>query len=534
MEGRTDARLDASRLESLLESAKLLSASLELDELLKHLLRTVMGRLLCLRGAVAIQEEGGLLRVAQSRGVTALGAGQPFSAAAAADAGLTMVFAIGDASAPVGMLALSPSRRGALDEGENEFLEALLGLAASSIENARAHQQVVLTNRALDQKVQELRTLLDLGRGLASTIDVDELTRILMLTLSGRFAVRRHALFTWKAGQPPIQRVKGLEDLDLASLRQEAQALEGATLRDDGMMLLPIRASAETQGIVVLGPRALNLSYSEADLDFAQGLMAQAAVAFENAWHFRDSLYRQQIEQELTLAASIQKDLFPKRLPDLASTFMAARNRQARQVGGDYYDVLCAGTDVSLLCVADISGKGVAASLLMANLQATLRALLSAGPPITELAGKTSDLLYASTPASKYATAFFMKYRPQTGACEYVNCGHNEGIVLRASGEVELLNATGMPVGLLPARKYESGALQLDKGDLLLLYTDGVTEADNLQEEEFEIERTIECLRAHREEEPETILDRLFEAIDGFAGGAPQHDDITALVLKRT
>jgi sigma-B regulation protein RsbU (phosphoserine phosphatase) len=126
-----------------------------------------------------------------------------------------------------------------------------------------------------------------------------------------------------------------------------------------------------------------------------------------------------------------------------------------------------------------------------------------------------------------------MKYRPRTGACEYVNCGHNEGIVLRASGEVELLQATGMPVGLLPGRKYEAGSLQLAPGDLLCLYTDGVTEADNLEQEEFEIERTIECLKAHREEEPEIILDRLFEAIDSFAGGAPQHDDITALVLKR-
>ncbi|MDR3718671.1 MAG: SpoIIE family protein phosphatase [Bryobacteraceae bacterium] len=532
MDGRTDARLDASRLESLLESAKLLSASLELDELLKHLLRTVMGRLLCLRGAVAIHEEDGL-RVAQSRGVTALKTGQPFSSAIAAEAGLSMVFPIGDASAPAGLLALSPSKRGPLDESENEFLEALLGLAASSIENAKAHRQVVLANRSLDQKVQELRTLLDLGRGLASTIDVDELARMLLLTLSGRFAVRRHALFTWKAGQPPIQRVKGLEELDAAALQREASALEGPTLRD-GRLLLPIRASAETQGIVVLGPRALNLPYGESDLDFAQGLMAQAAVAFENAWHFRDTLYRQQIEQELTLAATIQKDLFPKRLPDLASTFMAARNRQARQVGGDYFDVLYAGPEVSLLCVADISGKGIAASLLMANLQATLRALLSAGPPIIELAGKTSDLLYASTPAAKYATAFFMKYRPESGACEYVNGGHNEGIVLRASGEVELLNATGMPVGLLPNRTYESGALQLDPGDLLALYTDGVTEADNLEEEEFGLDRTIECLKAHRDEEPERILDHLFEAIDGFAGGAPQHDDITALVLKRT
>ena len=126
MEARTDARLDASRLESLLESAKLLGSSLELDELLKHLLRTVMGRLLCLRGAVAIQEEDGL-RVAQSRGVTALSPGQPFSQTAAADAGLTKIFPIGDAGTPAGMLALSPSKRGALDESENDFLEPCWG-----------------------------------------------------------------------------------------------------------------------------------------------------------------------------------------------------------------------------------------------------------------------------------------------------------------------------------------------------------------------------------------------------------------------
>lgn len=532
MERRLDSSLDASRLESLLESAKLLSSSLELDELLKHLLRTVMGRLLCTRGAVAIREPDGL-RVAQSRGVRGLDAAAPFSPELAAEAGLTLVLPIGDQGKPMGLLALAPPRRGALDENETEFLQALLGLAASSIENALSHRQVVETNRALDQKIQEMRTMFDLGRGLASTIDIDELTRILLLTLSGRYAVRKHALFTWKPGQPPIRRIKGFEDLDAAALEADARQMESAKVRD-GLMLIPIRAAAETHGLVVLGPRALGRPYTEADLDFAQGLMAYAAIAFENAWHFRDTLYRQQIEQELALAASIQQDLFPKRLPEMAATAMAARNRQAREVGGDYYDVLHAGGESKLLCVADVSGKGIAASLLMANLQATLRALLSAGPPLMELAARTSDLLYASTPSNKYATAFFLLYRPQGGECEYVNGGHNEGIVLRASGEVELLRATGMPVGLLPRRTYERGAFRLHVGDLLLLYTDGVTEADNPGAEEFGIERTIQCLHRHRGEEPEAILDRLFEDIDGFAASAPQHDDITALVLKRT
>jgi sigma-B regulation protein RsbU (phosphoserine phosphatase) len=353
-----------------------------------------------------------------------------------------------------------------------------------------------------------------------------------MLTLAGRFGVRRHALYTWKPGQPPIQRVKGLDELDPAQVEARARPLGSAALID-GLLYLPLRAAEETQGVAVLGPRALQLAYAPADLDFAQGLMAQAAVAFENAWHFRDTLYRQQIEQELALAASIQQDLFPKRLPELAATRLAARNRQARQVGGDYYDVLEAGAGAHLLCVADISGKGVAASLLMANLQATLRALLSANPALTELAARTSDLLYASTPASKYATAFFLLYDAAPGTAEFVNGGHNEGLVLRASGEVELLRATGMPVGLLPCRAYEAGAFVLGAGDLLLLYTDGVTEADNPAGEEFGLDRTIECVKRHRTAAPEELLDHLFASIDAFVAGAQQHDDITALVLQR-
>jgi phosphoserine phosphatase RsbU/P len=327
---------------------------------------------------------------------------------------------------------------GDLSGSEREFLEALLNLAATSIANARAHQEVLARN-------QELRALLDLSRGIAAAIEPEEVAHLLMLTLAGRYALRAHGLLTWSEGHENVRRVRGLADLDAAELR-EALGERGEPLVRDGLTLFPIRTGETTSGVVVVGSRATGVAYTDGDLEFITSLVAQAAVALDNAWRFQDTLYRQHLEEELTLAASIQKDLFPARLPALVHTAAAARNRQAREVGGDYYDALPvtrAGPEEShLFTVADISGKGVGASLLMANIQATLRAVLAGETCLRTVASRTSDLLHASTPGSKYATAIFVQYDPLTGACEYVNGGHNDGVVLRAEGVVELLKAT--------------------------------------------------------------------------------------------
>lgn len=532
-ESAQEIRLDASRLESLLESARLLGSSLELEEQLRHLMRTVMGRLLATRGLIALEEPEGP-RIAIVRGITGLQPGDAFDPDQAEVLQLAIVRRIGEDGVPLGYLAVGRPMRPdwETDPGERDFLAALLSLAATSINNARAHGEVVRANRALDQKIQELRALIDLVRGVSATIEPEEIAQLLMLTVSGRWAVRRHALFTWKEGQPPIERCKGV---DRAGLETWKSTLDDSAspVRCGDFVLFPIRSGETTSGLVALGERATKLPYTEADLEFCSGLVAQASVALDNAWHFRDTLYRQQLEKELTLAAAIQQDLFPKCLPQLESTDIAARNRQARQVGGDYYDVLPADGQ-QLLCVADIAGKGIYASLLMANIQATLRALLLSIRTLPELAARTNDLLWASTPGNKYATAIFVRYDPSNGACEYVNGGHSDGILLRASGQVEMLTTTGMPLGLFPQRVYESKIFTLEPGDLLLLYSDGVTDAITHDESDFGVERTVEVLRAHRHLPAAEIEDRLFEAIDEFAAGAPQFDDITAMVIKRT
>jgi sigma-B regulation protein RsbU (phosphoserine phosphatase) len=538
------ARLGESRLEALLESAELLHASLRAEDLLRHLMRTVMGRLLVGRAVIAIRKNGEM-RVALARGFPALPADSTFVEAAAREAGVERLFPIGDAALPIGLLGIGKAMRGDLDEEEHTFLHALLGLAASGIQNAQSHSEAVRLNQSLDQKIQELRALLEMVRGLAANLEPEGIARLLTLTVAGRWALRKYGLAAWRTGHPETLRVRGLDLAPLLANREQLAALPDAHLLTEdlhglpaGSIVFPMRSGDAVTGLMVCGPRGGDTAYSESDLEFGAGLVAQAAVAFENAWYFRETLVKQQMEKELAMAAAIQQMLFPASLPELQHTAVAARNRQAKQVGGDYYDVIPLDRrgpgEPHLLCVADISGKGMFASILMGNIQATLRALLQGDSHVGPLAGRTNDLLWATTPSNRYATAFLAFYDPASGLCRWVNCGHCDGLILRANGEVSHLPCTGLALGQFPRQTYEEEVCTLEAGDILAIYSDGVSEANNLAEEEFGTDRLIDVMRRNSAAPPEAIVDEVFRELDEFAGEAPQFDDITIMIVKRT
>jgi sigma-B regulation protein RsbU (phosphoserine phosphatase) len=553
--------LAPSSLETLLESAQLLHSSLNLEDLLRHLLRSVMGRLLVTKAFIAVENDDGM-RLELVRGLSQLKVGNQYHVELAREAGINLILPIGDATAPTGLLGIVKPTHKQLDDEDIAFIQALLGLAASGIANARAHQQTNRVNQALDQKVQDMQALIDLGRGLTSTFEPEEVARLLVLTLAGRWMVRKYALAAWKKGQPPVLRQKGmslekLTDYGVYGYDPEklADCVRAADLPDglikdlivseQGEIAFPIKAGDETTGgLVVLGPRPGNLPYSESDLEFGAGLVAQAAVAFENAWFLREVVERKKVEQELALAATIQQNLFPAKLPALANYDLAAWNRPARQCGGDYYDMLQLkqpdGTNKYLICVADVSGKGLPASLLMSNMQATLRALLGRIPSLTDLATHTNELLYATTPSNKYVTAILVELDENSGECRYVNAGHTDCLLMRANGEAEWLQSTGTPFGLMGPdivellQPYQECSFTMHPGDILALFSDGVTEAQDVEENEFGETRTADFVRPIATEPAATIVEKVFQELDRYAGAAPQYDDITLLVIKKT
>ncbi len=550
---------DATRLESLLESAQLLNSSLDLDSLLKHLLRTVMGRTIVGRGFIAVSENG-KMKIAQLRGLKSVKKGDDFDEEKLRVAGVYSFYPIGDAENPVGVLGIGKPPIGEIAPEENEFLDALLGIAASSITNAQAHDETQKFNFQLNEKVQELRALLDLVRGLTSTLEPEAVAQLLILTLTGRWAIGKYALAVQKENHFPVLRNKGiilppLEDLSeiLPVLPEAARVVDlpesefkTSLEKQKAQLVFPINSSASTKGILTLGGRFGKVPFSNSDLEFGAGLVAQAGVALENSWYVLETIERKKMEQELELAASIQQGLFPEFLPKINGYDIAAKNRPALQCGGDYYDVLPieriseTGEKSYLLCVADVSGKGLAASLLMSNMQATMRALLGKVPTLVELASLTNKLLYATTPSNKFVTAILFEVFPDSNKAVYVSAGHGDCVLLRENGDVEKFDSTGLPLGMMDSdmlemlgKGYEEMHIELNSGDLLALYSDGVTEAYDIEENEWGDENLLDCLRPILETSSENIVSDVFVAIDDFAQTAPQHDDITLMIIKR-
>jgi sigma-B regulation protein RsbU (phosphoserine phosphatase) len=321
------------------------------------------------------------------------------------------------------------------------------------------------------------------------------------------------------------------------------------------LLCAPLNVGERVIGIIVLGS-TIPKSYTAAELKLLTTLALQTATAIENArlfertiqaarererllaLHEKAEVARAKLESELNLAARIQADLFPSQLPATVGYELAAHNRPARQCGGDYYDALCltaeTGATELLLCVADVSGKGLPAALVMSNMQATLRALLGRTPSLRRLASHASDLLFASTAPEKYVTAAFVQLAPVTGAITFVGAGHLDNVILRASGEIVPLTSTGAPLGLLgTGLPYDDTTHALECGDYLVLFSDGVTDATDEADEEFGEQRLFTILRESVGAPAKTLIDRVFTAIDAFAGGAPQFDDITLLVVRR-
>jgi serine phosphatase RsbU (regulator of sigma subunit)/uncharacterized glyoxalase superfamily protein PhnB len=241
----------------------------------------------------------------------------------------------------------------------------------------------------------------------------------------------------------------------------------------------------------------------------------------------------QRAAQELEIAMQVQVRLFPQRLPAISTLDYAGVCVQARSVGGDYYDFLDLGPDRIALVIGDIAGKGMAAALLMANLQANLRSqCVSAMDHLEEFLGSVNRLLFQNTATSSYATLFFVEYDQHLERVRYANCGHLSALILRRDGTLERLEPTCTVVGLFEDWKCCVSESRLDEGDLLALYTDGVTESSDSSDEEFGEARLIEELRSNRRLPSAELANTIVQKVLHFS--APeQFDDITLIIAKR-
>src|ERR1700722_12868986 len=222
---------------------------------------------------------------------------------------------------------------------------------------------------------------------------------------------------------------------------------------------------------------------------------------------------KERLQSELEIASEVQNQLFPRTAPVMQTMELAGSCQPARMVSGDYYDYLRLPDGNLALAIGDVAGKGISAALLMASIQSIVRTQLAAGMPSTSsLVAQLNRQLYASTAPEKYATFFFGAYDERSRILTYTNAGHLPPLLLRG-GESQLLEVTGTVVGAFPVIHYEEQTVEIRPGDLLIAYTDGITEPENAYGEEFGVERLTETVLRYQNTEPKEIVARIMEAV---------------------
>ena len=303
--------------------------------------------------------------------------------------------------------------------------------------------------------------------------------------------------------------------------------------RVHAMMVVPLQTKDQIIGLIYVDSPFVLRVFTEEDLSLLTVMANIAAVRLENARLAEIEQAERIMKRDLAQAAEIQRGILPETAPEVPGLDLAGFNAPCRTVGGDYYGFVTYPGGRVGLALGDVSGKGMPAALMVMAFEARLRVLAEDEDSAASVVSRLNKITCENCPSNRFITFFFGILDAARGQLAYANAGHNPPLVVRASGEVEMLQGGGPVLGILPTASYTQDKARLAAGDLLVIYSDGVTEATNTAEEEYGEGRLAEVLRSRRGEAAAAIVDAVTESLHQFTSGAPQADDITLVVAKR-
>jgi serine phosphatase RsbU (regulator of sigma subunit)/pSer/pThr/pTyr-binding forkhead associated (FHA) protein len=299
------------------------------------------------------------------------------------------------------------------------------------------------------------------------------------------------------------------------------------------IMAVPLMIEERVLGMIYVDSPVHTNRFTKRDLELLTLIAGVAAIRIENVRLLDVQQEQKRLANELAVASEIQLRLHPSAPPCIESYDLMGVSFPCYEVGGDYFDFIEKRDGRYVIALGDVSGKGTGAALLMSSIHAAVRAQATTRLLPSEIVGEINQYIYDNTPANRYVTLFYSELDPRTHQLTYVNCGHNSPLLVRASGEVTGLDVGGFPVGITPFGDYHEGLVQLEPGDVLVIYSDGVTESLNEQGEEFGEARLIEIVQRNRGRTAAGLRDRIDDALQRFVGKAKSVDDLTMVILKR-
>lgn len=289
----------------------------------------------------------------------------------------------------------------------------------------------------------------------------------------------------------------------------------------------------EVFGIIYADSPTYEATFTEEHLNILTTLASVASIRVENARLLEERFERERMERELELATEIQQRFQPSAPPTIPGYEFQGISFSCYEIGGDYYDFIALHNDKMLIALGDVSGKGTAAALLMSSLHAAIHGQVAAKTSLPEMIKAVNQYLADNTPENRFVTLFSAELDPAKGKIQFINAGHNPPLIAHANGNVEQLASGGFPLGILPMADYDVGETELKSGEALIIYSDGVSEAANLQGEEFGIERLTEVVKQNLQRSASGIRDKIESAVSSFTQSAPAGDDITLVIVKR-
>jgi serine phosphatase RsbU (regulator of sigma subunit) len=409
----------------------------------------------------------------------------------------------------------------------------------------------------LDEELERLRALVQAAQLVHSSLDLDELLDNILSAATSHVGATRGTVYVCDEDRRELwSRVTaGGERLEIrlpygqglaGSVAETGKSLRVDDVRrhplfdpavdrrtgftTENALCVPIR-DRDGRSVAVLQLLNKPSGFDDADAEFLERMGTHVAQALANAQAQQLLRERERLLKELELAKQIQELLLPSQLPSLPGIGLAARMVSSRQVGGDYYDVVPLRDGRKLLVLADVSGKGVAAALVMSNLQAALWAVADLGMDLARLAAHLNDILFNRLEGNRYVTAVLVQLAANGRSGSYVNAGHPPAL-LQGQDRIERLESTGPPLGMLPERSYEVGELKLEVGSTLLLYSDGLSEAADAAGEELGVGGLERLLRRVSGQSVEEAAGSLLDAVEEHGQDGSDRDDRTLILLR--
>ncbi|MEX2600870.1 MAG: SpoIIE family protein phosphatase [Balneolaceae bacterium] len=559
------------KLKTLLETSRLLIESRETDFVLNNLLLITMGKLLVTRAAILIHEpESGTYRVSRIKGKGLVSEGEqiqlswesqsipknvidpnleplsPPSLFKKQESGL--FFNLRTSNHHLGYLYLGNKANGSpLNKHEIEFVESLTIISSVAIANSRMFSEMRNINRTLDRRVYELNTLFDLSKDFSAMVDREKIANTFKFALLGQLLIRNFFLIYKVNDKLELLGSNGLQRNPGKNEKQELFDLsDGIQYNPEGPLtvhpflkenritaMISLTLQGEKTAVVGVGERANRESYKDSDFHFLESLGNLTILSIQKTIFLNERIEVERLEEELSIARTIQRGLLPDPIPEVPGLDLAGVNIPSSKIGGDYFDIVQSPDGNSIFAIGDVTGKGIPASLLMANLQSMLHVLLPVEITLADATGRINDLIHENTPSDKFVTFFWAKFFHKEKRLRYVNAGHNPPVLIRSGSDTpEELDESGLILGAMPASvPYKEIDVELKTGDILVMYTDGVTESFNEEEEEFGEERLFQTILSNREHGAKEIQQAIVDQVFAYSGDTLS-DDMTMIVFK--